>query len=92
MTELEKAKEKVTQEYMSGTSILISNGVTFGFNEALKPEHMKLTEEVKGLIEALKVFEAALGYYETKLSGSWQYCDELAKEALKPFEKETENE
>ena len=59
------------------------------FNEALRPGHMKLTEEVKGLIEALEKIA-----YESELSSprhpALEACNFTicAREALEPFEKE----
>lgn len=102
MTELEKAKKKIIiqcidafaeaskrvgRDFDEPECLIIEDTVNHTFEQALKPEHMKLTDEVKGLIKALRYYidtrpvdiETCLSSYK---SGA------KAIEALKPFEKE----
>lgn len=80
MNELEKACEKIKKEIYGDFKDNAERrlGFEYGFNEALKPEHMKLTEEVKGLIESINE------YFEADGSIGSENIDK----ALKPFEKE----
>lgn len=81
MTELEnKIIQTIRTAYpqvqeTTGYQRLIVKEIIF---EVLKPEHMKHTAEVKGLIEALNKYKNQ----QAPLTGY------IAKEALKPFEKE----
>ena len=57
MTELEKACEKIVQNFETGNWKGTDRfKVEQSFNAALKPEHMKLTPEVQALLEALEFY------------------------------------
>lgn len=115
MTELEKACEELTKELISNFAavckkhnrdfdepecLIIEDTVKATFKEALKPEHMKLTEEVKGLIKACEMQRLEISYLyeqagsEVRISKADPEECSVAKafyftnQALKPFEKE----
>jgi hypothetical protein len=89
--------EKDTHNYMSyEVKYQIEEAYEDGFKEALKPEHMKLTPEVKTLLKTLKKL-SNFGEGTRRLGkSSWDCLEEMqiemsermsfAKEALKPFE------
>lgn len=104
MTELEKAIRELEDGYILGAKLSPHEKDIFreGFLYALKPEHMKLTEEVKGLIEALKFYAGRSEWKDAK--SEWDKAKLLsfdkfgaldadisgpyiADQALKPFEK-----
>lgn len=103
MTELEKACEKEFLKYKTKLKNIdhhvkvSSHDFINGFNNSLKPEYMKHTEEVKELIEVIK---GSLG-----IKDLWTFPDDVSpdmadeavalrsmmfnfEQALKPFEKE----
>jgi hypothetical protein len=105
--ELEKACEEAADKAKQGTGYrryVTKWAFKDGFHTALKPEHMKLTPEVRGLIEALefykhsgktKTIRGKIIEYDVDVGPLYEsyempYCDEgqTARRALKPFEKE----
>lgn len=77
MTELEKACE--SSFYTERKDGFCKLSFKEGFNEALKPQHMKLTPEVQALIEVVNKAK----HYTIDVSLFYKLV-----QALKPFEKE----
>lgn len=94
MTELERACEKFVDK--NGPGYIDENDlIRLGFLGALKPEHMKHTEEVRGLIEGLKSIESGSCISDPNVEYKELMLDlmvtarevlETWNEALKPFE------
>lgn len=91
--ELKKACEEAYSKYIKAMNehfelSTYDNVFMNGFKAALKPEHMKHTEEVRGLIQITRKYLDAYA--------DWEMCDREShiygefRNALKPFEKQDE--
>ena len=96
--EIKKDLEKSASSYLTPKQVsCFMEGARdmYKIMKQLNPEHMKHTDEVKGLIEALKrclvckMPDEAMNFEEYL---NWNLTEHkfIAKQALKPFEKEAE--
>lgn len=91
MTEWEKAFKKDRSKIVYKECPFCSDlyhGYKAGFQEALKPQHTKLTPEVKALIKGIELMIARAGNPDPK--EACRLVIETGKYVLKPFEKEWE--
>lgn len=92
MTELEKSFKELLDRHIDFYEPVNQDDLECFFKGTLKPEHMKHTEEVKGLIKALRHYAQKEIYLPTRY-GDDDFYEAAANEdeaitALKPFEKE----
>lgn len=100
MSELKKALDSLLEttyqsENPSDYVLGMRQGLEAGFIDALKPEHMKHTEEVRGLIEEMTTMKYLMQAFHNDMNHSLEaVCMGCCKKpdiekALKPFEKES---
>lgn len=85
MTELEKSFNELLDRHIDLNEVT-QEDLEYFFACTLKPKHMKLTPEVKGLIELVKFIKK-----NPENVGLRTTCIAIDK-TPKPFEKETEND